>query len=145
MAEKISWTLSAEVDKGPRISVSDALWVDAYDKIGVTVGAGEDETVEVQPGGAGRVQFLLITTKQFSDDLTYKVNDGEDEEEAHPVKLDGPQMLVGDGAVGLLGEAPKTFTFTNDLDQVVDVQILVGRQAVAPTANGTAASAVATE
>lgn len=135
MAEKINWTLSAQVVGGPSISVSDALTVDAYDKIGVTVAGAESETVEIQPGDEGRVQFLLINlaaTEQFGDDLTFKVNDTATE-----VKMDGPQMLIGDGAVGLLQEPPNTLTFTNRLTppRDVDVQILVGRKAVAPQAS----------
>jgi hypothetical protein len=128
VAEKINWTLSAQVVGGPRISVSDALTVDAIDKIGVPVASAESKTVEIQPGDEGRVQFLLINlaaTEQFGDGLTYKVNDTTTE-----VRVDGPQMFIGDGAVGLLQQPPNTLTFTNNLTQDVDVQILVGRKAV---------------
>jgi hypothetical protein len=101
--------------------------VDAYDKIGVNVPGEGSATVEVQPSEEkGRVQFLLINSDQFDDDLTYKVNDLTD-----VIKLDAPQVLVGDGAVGLLGEPPNKLVLTNDLTQDANIEIIVGRKATA--------------
>jgi hypothetical protein len=128
MAEKINWTLNVQVVGGPKMSAFQTVTVDAYDKIGVTVPVGEtDKEVEVQPGPAGRVQFLLISSDQFGDDLTYKVNNAGD-----AIKLDAQQLLIGDGAVGLLGASPpETLSFTNDLAQDANIEILVGRNATA--------------
>lgn len=136
MSEKINWTLNVQVVGGPKMSASQTVTVDAYDKIQVTVGVGaqESKTVEVQPGPAGRVQFLLISSDQYGDNgdkLTYKVNDAVNP----PIKLDAPQLLIGDGAVGLLGAAPgagpATLHFANGLDKPVNIEILVGRMVAA--------------
>lgn len=132
MSEKISWTLNVQVVKGPAISASQIKDVDAYDKIQVTVNDKKsDQVVEVQPGGANRVQFLLINSDHFDDDeipddktLTYKVNGaGED------IELDAVQLLIGEGAVKLLGAPPETLSFTNDLGKAANIEILVGREA----------------
>jgi hypothetical protein len=127
MPVEIRLTLNVQVVGGPSISVSpDPITVDAYDKIQVTVGTQASKAVEVQPGDADRVQFLLISSDQFGDDLTYKVDPAGSD-----IKLDAPQLLVGDGAVGLLGAAPKTLTFTNNLAQDRNIEILVGRKVTA--------------
>jgi hypothetical protein len=85
------------------------------------------------------VQFLLINSDQFGDDetpdktLTYSVNDAGVEE---TIELDAQQLLMGDGAVGLLdaasGEEPETLHFTNGLDKPVNIEILVGRNVAPP-------------
>ena len=129
MSEKINWTLNVQVVGGPKMSASQTVTVDAYDKIQLTVDAGaQDKEVEVQPGPEGRVQFLLISSDQFGDDLTYKVNDATGD----AIKLDAQQLLIGDGAVGLLGASPpETLSFTNHLPQNVNIEVLVGRNATA--------------
>jgi len=127
MSEKINWTLNVQVVGGPKNSASSTVIVDAYDKIGVAVAAGDTEEVEIQPGNAGRVQFLLISSNKFDDQLTYKVNNAGTD-----ISLDAVQLLVGDGAVGLLPAAPKSLAFTNDLAEDVDIEVLVGRKALAP-------------
>jgi|SRR5215210_412822 len=126
MAEQINWTLNVQVVGGPHVSASQTVTVDAYDKIGVAIATGATEVVEVQPGDPGRVQFLWISSNQFGDNLTYKVNDAGD-----AIKLDAPQLLIGDGAVELLRAAPKSLAFTNNLAQDVDIKILVGRKVTA--------------
>jgi len=126
MSEKISWTLNVQVEGGPSVSASQSITVDAYDKIQVTVGTQDTKTVEVQPGEADRVRFLLISSDQFGDDLTYKVDAGGSD-----IKVDAQQLLIGDGAVGLLDAAPKTLTFTNNLAQDANIEILVGRMVTA--------------
>jgi hypothetical protein len=128
MSEKINWTLNVQVVGGPKNSASSTVIVDAYDKIGVAVAAGATKEVEIQPGNAGRVQFLLISSNKFDDQLdqlTYKVNNA-----GNDITLDAVQLLVGDGAVGLLPAAPKSLAFTNDLAEDVDIEVLVGRKAI---------------
>lgn len=131
MSEKINWTLSVQVVGGPKISVSQTMEVEAYDKIDVTVPGGDDTTpgtatVEVQPGGASQVKFLLITSSLYDAKLTYKVNGGTE-----AVKLDALQLLMGSGAVGLLETTPQQLAFTNKagLFAPASIQILVGRKA----------------
>jgi hypothetical protein len=68
------------------------------------------------------VQLLLISSDEFGEGLTYKVNG-----EGNPVKLDAPLLLMGDGAVKLLGEAPKSLSFTNGLNKPATAEILIAR------------------
>jgi hypothetical protein len=126
MSEKINWTLNVQVVGGPKISESDTILAEAYDKVQVTIAAGDsDVEVDVQPGGSGQVQFLLISSDQYAEGLTYKVN----ADSADAVELDGPQVLIGKGAVGLLDPEPKKLFFSNGLAEDASVQILVGRDA----------------
>lgn len=125
MSERLSWTFSVQAVGGPRIATSKDLDVDAYDKIGVVVAAGADETVELQPGPAGRVQFLLVASTVYDDALTYKVNDPA----GTAIKLDGQLLLLGDGAVGLLGAPPGKLIFHNGAADDATIQILIGRKA----------------
>lgn len=121
----INVTLTVQVVEGPSIAAIRTIDVDAYDKIQVTIEAGAaGKKVEVQPGGAGRVQLLVITSSEFGELLTYKVNGAGDD-----VILDAEQVFMGDGGVGLLGAVPETLFFTNGLANDVDVVILVGRNA----------------
>jgi len=85
MSEKINWTLNVQVTAGPKIQVTQTETVDAYDKIDVSIVDGvADEEVQVQPGSAEQVLFLLIYSDQYGDSLTYKINDPA----APPIKLD---------------------------------------------------------
>jgi hypothetical protein len=124
VAEKIVWSLSAQVSGGPAIAASNILNVDAYDKIGVTLEPGVTKTAEVQPGGEDRVRFLLISADQFGEDLTFKVADA-----AATIKLEAPLVLIGDGAVDLLDTPPQSISFTNDTQNSVNIDIIVGRMA----------------
>lgn len=125
MTEKINWTINAQVVGGPRIQEVKELEIEAYDKITVTIEAQEnDKAVDIQPGGAGQVRFLMLTSSRY-EDVTYKVNTG-----TSVVNLDAPLFLVGEGAVGLLSPALKTLVFTNDhASEDVSIQVLVGRDA----------------
>ena len=120
----LSWTLSAEVQNGPKIAAAQTLAIESYDKTEVTIPATTPTAVNIP----GAVQFLAILADRYGADLTYKVSGGPTS-----VELDAPQILAGAGAVGLLGTGPTTLTFTNTLDhpstKPVNVQILVGRKA----------------
>ena len=125
MTESINWSLNAQVSGGPKVMASDTKEIEAYDKIEVTIEAETtDKQVEIKPGGAGRVQFLLIKSDTYSEDLTYKVNDL-----TKIIKLDALQVFIGNGAVELLTEPPEKLVFTNDLTTPVSIEILVGRMA----------------
>ncbi len=126
MSVKINWTLNVQVVGGPKISASQTMEVEAYDKIEVNVEDGAtDKEIQVQPGSSDQVQFLLISSDQYGDGLTYKVNDIT----AGAVKLDAQQLFIGDGAVGLLGGPPEKLLFSNGLGKNASIQILVGRKA----------------
>ena len=128
MTESINWSLNAQIVGGPKIMASDTEEIEAYDKIEVTIENGAiDKVVEIQPGGADKVQFLVIKSEKYSDDLTYKVNSLTD-----IIKLDALHVFIGTGAVGLLGGTPQNLSFTNELLDPVSVEILVGRMATSP-------------
>lgn len=132
MPEKINWTTDVQIVGGPRIVVSQTVNVDAYDKIDVVVAEGTDENeVQVQPGGPGQVQFILIKSSKYDAALTYSVNAPE-ASSVDRIKLDALQVLIGEGAVGLLGASPQTLYFYNHMGQDVTIQIIVGRKATTP-------------
>lgn len=124
----IKWNLGVKVTGGPSLARADSVAVDAYDKLEVTVPGGEANLeVQVVPADAN-VQFLMVTTTPLGDDpvdATYRVNDVAGDEHA----LDSPLLLlIGGGAVGLLGGAPRLLFITNNsAAQAVAVEILVGR------------------
>jgi hypothetical protein len=133
MSKSISWDLKVQVSDGPVISDTRMLSVDAFDMIEVVIPGGDsttpgEATVEVQPGDSGQVKFLLVRSEKYGAELTYSVMGG-----ASNVALDKPQLFAGEGALGLLGAAPKTLEFRNELGSSEDasISILVGREAIA--------------
>ncbi|HUW66484.1 MAG TPA: hypothetical protein VMW20_00365 [Candidatus Nanoarchaeia archaeon] len=131
MTESINWSLNIQVIGGPKVMASDTKEIEAYDKIEVTIEADTtDKEVEIQPGGADKVQFLLIKSDTYSSDvekLTYKVN-----ELTTIIELDALQVFIGNGAVELLTEPPEKLVFTNKFLTPVSIEILVGRMATSP-------------
>lgn len=119
MAEKMNWNYVIQVLNGPSVSGAGSLEVDAYDKFEITVAASASQTVNLVPGDA--LSLLVINPKTPSLDLTYAVN-GND------VALDGPQVLLGTGAVSLLGGAT-SLSFTNNTVVDAVIEILIGRDA----------------
>jgi hypothetical protein len=127
MPETIVLSVVAEVASGPKLKEGRTLTLDAYDKLSVTVpdeASGLD--VELQPGADGSVRLLIVTSSHYGDALTYTVNTGTAEH-----VLDEPHVLVGAGAVGLLGSSPAKLVFDNALGggKDAEIQILVGRDA----------------
>jgi hypothetical protein len=127
---KINWSVNLAVDGGPKISQTNEpeIKVDAYDLVTATLPAGSTGagavSVDLQPSGtAGDVVLLAMTSKPYDATLTYEIGGG-----GTKGTLDGPLLLVGAGAVALLGATPPgALKFENPLAKVVDVQILVGR------------------
>jgi hypothetical protein len=126
MPLRIGWSVAVTVPSGPKLSVSRSVEVEAYDSIMVTVAKNTTNmSVELQPGGAGKVKFLAVLASRY-EDLSFKVN--ATGSSASKVKLDQPQILVGDGAIELLASSPKKLFFTNaSPTEDVSVEILVGR------------------
>jgi hypothetical protein len=127
MPEQIQLTLQVQVSGGPQQFVSQALAVDAYDKLQVLIAAANGgpavRAVEVQPGGAGQVRLLMVTASSYDPPLSYKVDGGA------AIDLDGPLLLVGAGAVGAFSATQSSFEFTNAESSPYTVDILVGRDA----------------
>ena len=137
MPERIGWTFSVDVTGGPKIKARQAAEVDAYDKVSVLVPGGDESdpgtaTVEVQPADDPLdLRLLAITASRYDAKLTYDVHAGG-ADGAQDVALDGPQLLSGAGAVGLLGQPPQSLVFENALGEGedVDVTVFVARKAV---------------
>lgn len=126
MPLRIGWSVAITIPSGPKLSLSRSVEVDAYDSIKVDVAKdAKDLSVELQPGGAGKVKFLAIAATRYTD-LSFKVNTTGSS--ALKVTLDQPQILVGDGAIELLTSSPKKLFFTNGSPtEDVSIEILVGR------------------
>lgn len=125
MAEKISWTVRIDVAAGPKLSASDVIEVEAYDKISFTLDAGDTGiAVDLQPGAAGQVSFLMISASEYAEEITYSPDGG-----TTTVPLDAPLVLIGAGAISLLGSAPQQFEWENTTLNPVDIEIFVGRDA----------------
>jgi hypothetical protein len=125
MAEKVNWTFATRVLNGPTLARSGELPVEAYVKIAVTIPQGQTVDVEVFPGGGGSAQLLVVDPGSPSDKLTYKIGTTE-------VKLDGPHVLIGSGAVGLLAGSSGTIgtlKFKNQTAADAELSILAGRDA----------------
>jgi hypothetical protein len=124
MPETMNWSFSIEAVQGPRISGSDALQVDAYDKVSVDLEAGAaDVNVQIQPANAaGRVQLLVIRATAYDPAISFSADAG-----TTVFALDGPVVLVGAGPVALLATAPQTLQLSNGTATDVTVDILVGR------------------
>lgn len=126
MPEKISWMVNLQIQAGPKASVTGSTEVDAYDKLTVLLDAGAvDIDVAVQPGAAGQVRLLYIHANPYDAAITYSADAG-----GTTVTLDGPQVLIGTGAVGLLGGPPQTLRFANATANPATIEIIVGRAAV---------------
>lgn len=119
MAEKINWNFVVQALNGPSVSGAGNLEVEAYDKIAVTITAGETKQVNLVPSGT--VSLLVINPVVSNADLSYDVG-------GNAVALDGPHVLIGAGAVSLLGGAAN-LSFTNNTAADATVEILIGRDA----------------
>jgi hypothetical protein len=125
MPETIVVTVNADVASGPKLKESRTLDVDAYDKITVAVPDGTSNLeVDLQPGGTGSIQVLIVQSTAYGDGLKYTVNADTTDH-----VLDQPHTLIGTGSVGLFGEEPTKLVFGNTLGSDAQVQILVARDA----------------
>jgi hypothetical protein len=125
MPETIVLTVSADVASGPKLKESRTLAIDAYDKLSVTVPDGTtDLEVELQPGGTGSIQLLIVKSNVYGEDLKYTVNADTTDR-----VLDQPHVLIGTGSIGLYGAEPTKLVFDNALGNDAQIQILVGRDA----------------
>jgi len=128
MPTTISWQSTIDIPAGPSVTTASAVAVDAYDRIAVTIPAsGAEVEVDVQPGAAGRVKFLIVRSDRYGDNLTFKTHVTGNPAHA----LDDTLVLSGAGALELLGAQVDKLLFTNNLGQPANIEILVGRQATA--------------
>ena len=126
MSINLSWAFNVAVPGGPRMSLVNTpeIKVDAYDLVTVTLPASATKVaVNLQPSStAGDVVLLALESSAYDKTVTYDPG-------GVTHALDGPVLLVGPGAVGLLGTTPPTkLTFDNGLTKPITVQIFVGRK-----------------
>ncbi len=126
MSNNVNATIKISVTGGPSVSISESFTTEAYDKINVKVEAGaSDREIDIQPGQAGQIQLLAIKSSKYSEDLSFKVHDTG----STPIRIDQPQLYLGKGSVGLLGNNIDKFYVTNSMTEDVDIEILVCRDA----------------
>lgn len=118
MPETINWNFVIKVLQGPSVSASASIdEIDAYDKFDINLADNVTQTVNLVP--SGNISLLVINPKTPDKDLSYDLG-------GNPVALDGPHVLIGSGAVSLLGGAT-SLTFTNNTAGDAVIEILVGR------------------
>jgi hypothetical protein len=122
MPEKLSWTFATRVLGGPTVAGSGEVDVDAYVKLAVTIKKNSSQDVEVFPGAGGSAQLVVISPAKPDPKLTYNLG-GTD------VPLDGPHILIGSGAVRMLGQTVGTLKVKNDTKEDAQLSIIAGRDA----------------
>lgn len=128
MGQKINVSISVQIAGGSNLPESQVLDVDAVDNIDIELDkkgtGGAEKSVDVQPSELDKVKFLMLSTKSYDGKVSYQIPPSP-----APVKLDGPLVLIGLGAVSLLDKAPQKIKLTNDGAEKVSVKIVVGRTA----------------
>jgi len=124
MAEKISWTYAVRADRGPTAALNGTLMADGYQKINVTVAAGAAQTVTIGPGTWADILSLVVSAADLTGAVTL-TPDGA----ATALPLDAPFVLLGAGAVSLLGTGNATLSIANTGAADVAVDIFVARDA----------------
>ena len=134
MAKSINWTINVQIDGGPGFSATESAAVDAYDSFDIPVEVisktqNKPKHIFVHPGVAdGPVQFFLIKSNTYGDDLTYSIDTEEDDKNKR-IKLNRLQAFMGAEVVKKLGTTIKDIYVYNELGSEVNIQILVGRVA----------------
>jgi hypothetical protein len=129
---QLQWNFLVKTTDGLKSEIAGNRLVDANGRIEKKLPApasgstSTTTTVAVQPSITDKIEALLIYASKYDDKVTYTVSD-ETGDGVTDVTLDGPQIFIGQGAIGLLQKAPKTIAFTNALSEDVTVTIVVSR------------------
>jgi len=127
MAEKINWSFVAQIPRGPSISGSGNLEVEAYEIIDFTI-PGKNKH-DVCLSNTSTISLLIINSATPNQSVTYTA------EPSLPVNrctLDGPQIFIGKLAQSFFAAGAESVTtskvsFTNDTENEIHIQILIGR------------------
>ena len=93
--------------------------------MGIQVAHGQKGTLQLQPGTAPNVLLLVVTSSDYSGNVTYKFN-------GTAMAIRGPQIVAGAGLINALPAAPQTITFDNTAGTAdVTLDVLVLRTALA--------------
>ncbi|WP_321796825.1 hypothetical protein [Caballeronia sp. J97] len=125
---KLQWSVTLQVTGGPTVSSGqNDLDIQAIDRIDVTIEPGDaDKVVQIQPGAAGKVHLLVVTSDRYGDKLSFKASDGATD--SAKVVLNAPQVYAG-GATALFGTDPKELKLTNADADPAQVTVIVARDA----------------
>lgn len=137
MTETIKYSLNFQVVGGTSVPISNEIAVEAYEKIQVVVPKSTTDLAIDLPDG---IEFLLIKSSVYGDEMTYKVATSTTDATVDPptvtttisptpVVLDGPHFFIGSGAVSILSPSPTQLLFSNTLDKAVTIDILLGMDA----------------
>ena len=124
MAEKINWNFVAQALKGPSITGVGSLDVESYEKIDFKI--PKTLTHDVTVSDVSKVSLLIISTITPDKLITFKGNP------VLPIgdcELDNSLILVGNVAQDFL-KADTVLTFTNGTDKEIEIQMLIGRNAI---------------
>lgn len=123
MSETINWTFAFQVQNGPKMTATQTLNVDTYDKSATTIKKGAKVLMEA--GDAAEMQFLLLTASVYDPTLTYQI--APDNKQGPEHKLDAPLLLIGSGGLAFLDQQSITVQVTNKSDKDVTIEMLIGR------------------
>ena len=124
----VNWQFQAAIPGGPSVLLNQpSIPIEAYDVAAVDIASGASNVdVPIQPSsGAGDVLFVAVSSSLYDPGINYTVDALTDKH-----VLDGPHVLLGSGAVGLLNSSasPQKLVFTNTSAQKASVQVVVGRK-----------------
>src|SRR5215510_7126157 len=116
MAETLSWSYTVHAASGPSLSSAADLAISGYEKFTVPLPAGGTAPFDAVPADAV-VNLVILDATPPDPKVTYDTGSG-----AKP--LDAPLVLIGPGAVGLLGTPFPKLTFSNGSAKDASVQVL---------------------
>ncbi|WP_417067302.1 hypothetical protein [Niveibacterium terrae] len=120
--EKLVIAARLNIPNGPELSLDTEIPVSGYGKFCALIAAGAVDFALPLPWAQSLApQFLAI--KATRQGLSYKLNDAASTE---TYLVDGPHLLFGSGALGLLGAHPVTLYFTNGGTTDIAVEVLIG-------------------
>jgi hypothetical protein len=115
---------------GPSLAGSAVFEAEAEDFVdGITIPKNSVvKTVNLQPSFLAELKALMITTSNYTGDISFTVD-----EEVTEFVLKAPLLLIGPEQIGLLGATLNSLKFTNsNATADATVSVLVSRTAIQP-------------
>ena len=129
MASSLSYLVKATIGGGPSFLAQDRFDTESFIFTQVTVPAA-GATVAVGAGAMADIQLIGIAVDAYKDAAgAFQVTMQNALAGSPTITLEGPIMLVGAGAVSLLGTAIESLVFMNATGEDRTVTILVARNA----------------
>lgn len=123
MPETVAYVTSVVVTAGPKVSFTETLTVEAYNRLSIPVTKGASQKVFLGTADS-EIRLLLIKSSKYDAALvTFTIQSATIER-----VLDMPFLAAGKAAVSLLAAASPTFlTFKNGLTEDILIDILIAR------------------